>query len=131
VGEWADDSGESTIETVCQWTRNKNYLSRTFKVSKDDEVSWSGLQIIGWDAGSKQIRSWLFDSDGGHVAGTWTQRDEHWIVQSVGTLADGGKGSSTSVFRQLDDSKYGWKKINRVVDGEMLPNIGEIIIQRK
>lgn len=131
VGEWSDDSGERRIDTVCKWTRNRNYLSRTFKVWKDDEVTWSGLQIIGWDPANQEIRSWLFDSDGGFVAGNWTQRDNQLIVQSVATLADGGKGSSTSVFRPIDDNSYAWKKTNRVVDGEILPNIGEIVIQRK
>ena len=46
-------------------------------------------------------------------------------------MVDGGKGSSASIFRLIDESSYGWQKINRVVAGQLLPNIEEVIITRK
>ena len=131
IGEWVDDSTGQTIRLACRWTSNQNYISRTFSVSNEGGVVSSGLQIIGWDPRQKRIRSWLFDSNGGHVAGVWTQRDDRWVVQSIATLADGGEGSFTSVFRPLDDGTYGWKKINRVIDGQLLPNLEEVIVQRQ
>jgi len=132
VGDWAQEGDGFRIEFSCQWTTKQNFISRKFKVyGEPDEVESSGLQIIGWDAKSKTIRSWLFDSDGGVVTGTWNKRDDGWSVQSVGTLADGGSGSFTSIFRPLDDGSFSWEKINRVVDGELLPNIDEIVVQRK
>lgn len=131
VGEWVDQGDQFRIEIISDWTTNRNYISRTYKLFDEGEITSSGLQIIGWDAKQKQIRSWLFDSDGGFVSGTWYQREGSWIVQSLGTLADGATGSSVSIFRPLDDGRYSWKKINRVVDGNVLPNIDEVIVQRK
>ena len=130
IGVW-NDEGDGTIELDCGWTRGQNFINRTYKVFSDDQVESSGMQIIGWDPVNNQIRSWLFDSDGGFVSGTWTQRDDKWIVQSIATLADGGQGSYTSILRPMDDGSYAWKKINQVVDGELLPNLDEIIFQRK
>ncbi len=131
VGEWVDEGDGISIEVDCRWTKGQNYISRTYTVSNDEEVESTGLQIIGWDPRAKQIRSWLFDSDGGFIQGTWTQRDDRWVVQALATLPDGGTGSFTSIFRPADEGTYTWKKINRVVDGQLLPNVDEIIVRRK
>ncbi len=131
IGNWVDVIGDSTIEFKCQWTSNENYISRTYKVTGIDGVESSGLQIIGWDPIKKQIRSWLFDSDGSYVSGLWTESDDRWVVQSLATLVDGTEGSYTSIFRPLEDGNFGWQKMNRVLDGELLPSIDEVIIQRQ
>jgi uncharacterized protein (TIGR02246 family) len=131
IGEWVDEGDGLTIEIAARWTKNQNYISRTYTVSRNGEAESSGLQVIGWDPKQKQIRSWLFDSSGAHVTGTWTERDGRWLVSSVATLADGSSGSFTSVFRPLEDGTYGWQKINRVVDGQLLPNIDETIVRKK
>jgi len=131
VGDWVDVIGDATVTTECQWTKNHNFLTRAFEISRDDLVEKTGMQIISWDAKKKQIRSWLFDSDSTVVEGTWTQSEQGWVVQSVATFVDGSTGSSTSIFRPIDESSYGWQKINRVVDGQLLPNFEEVVITRK
>ncbi len=131
IGEWIDEGEGFTIEIDSSWTRNQTFIARKFTISVEDEVQSSGLQIIGWDAKLKQIRSWLFDSSGTVVTGTWAQRDDRWIVSSIATLADGGTGSFTAIFRPLDDGNYGWQKINQVLDGELLPHVDETIHRRK
>ncbi len=132
IGEFVDDTGEGVvIEYNGQWTKNQNFISRTYKVMSDDEVTSSGLQIIGWDPVNEGIRSWLFDSDGSFVSGEWTFHDEQWVVQSKATLADGAQGSFTSVYELTEDGNHTWKKVNRVLDGELLPSIDEVLIRRK
>lgn len=131
VGEWIDDGDGVTIEVECRWTKNQNFLSRTYTVSTAEGLDSSGLQIIGWDPKNSQIRSWLFDSDGGFVSGEWNRGDDRWVVQSVVTLADGASGSFTSVFRPTPEGDYTWQKINRVIDGRILPNIDEVVVRKK
>ena len=131
IGEWVDVSDEVTIEISCAWTKNQNFISRRYTVSSDTEVVSSGLQIIGWDAKQKKIRSWLFDSDGGFVSGEWAKNADQWTVQSVATLADGGTGSFTSIYKLSNDGNYTWQKVNRVLDGKLLPNLDQVLIQRK
>lgn len=131
VGEWITEMDGTTIAIDCQWTANQNYLGRKYRVSTDGEVDSSGLQIIGWDAKNKQIRSWLFDSDGGFVKGEWLERDGKWVIQSVATLSDGASGSSTSVMRLVDPDTFTWQKSNRVVDGDLLPNTDEVVVRRQ
>lgn len=131
IGDWVDAIGDAMVSIECHRTKNGNFICRAFEVSRDEQVESSGMQIIGWDANKKQIRSWLFDSNSTVVEGVWTKSEDGWIVQSVATMVDGGKGSSTSIFRLIDESSYGWQKINRVVAGQLLPNIEEVIITRK
>lgn len=133
VGEWRHDGEEFTVEVACRWTKNQNYLSRTYKLigKQDGEVESSGLQIIGWDPKAQEIHSWLFDSDGGFVSGTWNKRDSAWVVASVATLADGGSGSFTTILRPLEDGSLAWQKVNQVLDGQLLPNLDEIVFVRQ
>ena len=89
------------------------------------------MQIIGWDPAAKQIRSWVFDSDGGFGMGTWTKKDNRWSVQKSGVLPDGRRSSAVNIFTQLDDSTMTLQSVNRMVDGELLPNIDEVKITKE
>ncbi len=131
IGDWAIRGDGYLVEFSCQWTKNRNFISRKFKVIEGNETKSSGLQIIGWDAKEKKIRSWLFDSDAGVVMGEWMERDGQWVVNSKVTLADGAAGSFTGIFQQTDEDGYKWKKINQVLDGKLLPNVEEIVATRQ
>ena len=74
--------------------------------------------------------SWVFDSDGGFAEGRWTNKNNHWYVTKVGTLADGRKSSSVNVINRIDDNQFKWQSINRTVGGELLPNIDEVVVVR-
>ena len=130
VGTWVDEDEEARVETTCQWTKNQNYLSRTFTIELADEPSLSGVQIIGWDAAQGKIRSWAFDSDGGFAEGSWRQKDNSWIVENAAVLPDGRKASSINVLKVLDDNSVTWQITGRDVDGEILPNLPEVKITR-
>ena len=130
IGDWEDQADGVTIKTECRWTRNKNFLTRSFTISAGARVDLSGLQVVGWDPAKNEICSWLFDSDGGFATGVWKQQGQRWTVNTTATLDDGKKGSSTNIFRPIDENSFGWQKINRLVDGEILPNIDEVIIVR-
>jgi uncharacterized protein (TIGR02246 family) len=130
VGSWIDSDENATIQTDCEWTKNKNFLTRSFAVVNGEDVGMSGMQVIGWDPAAKKIRSWVFDSDGGFGEGTWTQKDNRWFINAKGTLADGGITSATNILTKLDDDSYTWQSVNREADGEMLPNVEEVLVVR-
>jgi uncharacterized protein (TIGR02246 family) len=130
IGSWIDGDDQASIETTCSWTKNKNFMTRSFTVRVGDQVDMSGMQIIGWDASKKQIRSWVFDSDGGFAEGIWTQKGEMWYVTASGTLPDGSKATSINVFKKVDDDRFKWQSVNRTVAGKLLPNIDEVLVIR-
>ena len=130
VGSWVDSDDQATIQTDCEWTKNRNFLTRSFAVIIGDQVDMSGMQVIGWDPAAKKIRSWVFDSDGGFGEGTWTRKGDRWFIQSTGTLADGSRTSAVNILTYIDDDTLTWQSINREVDGEMLPNVAEVQVVR-
>lgn len=130
IGSWIDQDESATVQTDCEWTKNRNFMTRSFAAVVRDQVARSGMQIIGWDPAAKQIRSWVFDSEGGFSEGTWTRKGDKWIVQQKGTLPDGGHSTATNIFTRIDDNTLTWQSINRQVDGEVLPNIEEIQVVR-
>jgi len=130
IGSWIDGDDQDRVETTCQWTRNNNFITRSFTVSIRDRIDMAGMQIIGWDPAAKRIRSWVFDSDGGFAEGRWTKKDNRWFITASGTTPDGLKTTSVNVITYLDDNQFEWQSVNRTVGGELLPNIDEVIVVR-
>lgn len=131
VGDWVDDNDEATVRTSVKWMGNGAFLVRTFRIAIGDRVQLEGGQIVGYDPVKKQIRSWAFDSDGGFSEGLWTRDGNEWTVRSKNTLADGRQGTATTVFRYIDENRFGWKSIARDLEGELLPNVDEVEVVRE
>lgn len=131
IGRWTDQDDQATVVTECNWTRNNNFLVRSFTVQIRDRIDMAGLQIIGWDPAAKQIRSWVFDSDGGFGQGTWKKKDNRWYVQQRGVLADGRTSSAVNIITKLDESTCTLQSINRTVNGDLLPNIDEVKVTKE
>jgi len=131
VGEWVDEGEESTIATKCGWTKNRNFLLRTFKVVTADDRELEGTQVIGWDPDAKRIRSWMFDSEGGFGEGHWTQKENRWIIKVSQTLKDGVRASAINVLTYVDDNTITWQSTGREIDGELQPDVPEITVVRK
>jgi uncharacterized protein (TIGR02246 family) len=130
IGDWTDSDEAGSVQTTCQWTKNKNFIIRQFAASTQNRIDLSGMQIIGWDPANKQIRSWVFDSDGGFSEGKWTKKKKQWYVMLSGTLPDGRKTSSTNIYKIVDQNHFKWQSVNRIVDGELQPNINEVTVVR-
>lgn len=131
VGSWVDQDDEATVVTQCSWTRNSNFLTRSFTIQIQDRVDMAGMQIIAWDPAAKQIRSWAFDSDGGFGEATWKKKDNRWYVQQNAVLADGRKCSATNIITYVDDNTCTLQSVDRTVDGELLPNVEEVTISKQ
>ena len=131
IGEWVDSGPDAVVETNVQWTKNKTFLTASFRVSVPDMDDLEGTQVIGWDPKNETIRSWMFDSDGGFGEGVWTQKGDRWIVKFSQTLADGRTASAINIYRLIDADHYGWQSVGRKVEGEYAPNIDEVTVVRK
>jgi uncharacterized protein (TIGR02246 family) len=131
IGSWIDQDEEATVQTDCQWTKNRNFINRSFAVVIGDQVDLAGMQIIGWDPAAKQIRSWIFDSDGGFAEGKWTRKGDRWLIHQTGTLPDGSRSSAVNIVTRIDDDSFTWQSVNREVGGDILPNVDEVLVVRK
>jgi len=131
VGEWGDASTDAGIAAKVTWTKNKAFLTYTFKASAPGMEDLEGTQVIGWDPAAGTIRSWMFDSDGGFGEGTWTRKGDSWIVKFSQVLPDGRKAAATNIYTLIDANTFSWKSIGRKVGDEFLPDVEEVKIVRK
>jgi uncharacterized protein (TIGR02246 family) len=130
VGSWIDEDESVSIQTDCEWTKNRNFLTRSFAVVSAAGVETAGTQIIGWDPAAKRIRSWLFDSNGGFGEGVWTEKEGVWSIQSTITLPDGAKATAVNLMKPIDNDSFTWQSVNRAIDGQLQPNVSEVLVVR-
>jgi uncharacterized protein (TIGR02246 family) len=131
IGRWVDQDEQATVVTECNWTKNNNFMTRSFTIQIRDRIDMAGMQVIGWDPSTKQIRSWVFDSDGGFGQATWQKKDNRWYIQQSGVLPDGRKSTAVNIVTRLDDNTCTIQSVNRMVDGELQPNIDEVKIAKE
>ena len=131
VGQWVDRGENATIITNCSWTRNRSFLSRTFQVTINEDVTLEGTQVVGWDPVENRIRSWTFDSEGGFGRGRWIQDGNRWLVKTSYVLASGERASALNVFTYVDQDTFRWQSIAREIAGELQPSIPEVTVVRQ
>jgi uncharacterized protein (TIGR02246 family) len=130
LGDWVDEGPDAVIVTSCKWDENKSFLLRDFEVKTRGDVTLKGQQRIGWDAASRQVRSWMFDNTGGFGDGTWTQVDDRWVIKSTGVRPDGQTASATQILTSLGPGRMEWKTEGRLIGAEPLPPLTVVLVRR-
>jgi uncharacterized protein (TIGR02246 family) len=130
VGNWENKAGDLTVQTKINWAGDKNFLVRKFNVKGNDQNETDGWEIIGWDPERHQIRSWIFDSNGGFGESTWANDGEHWLIQASNVLPDGSHSAAEHVLTKVDDQKFSWETQNRSLNGDPQPSLDKIEVQR-
>jgi len=131
VGDWVDEGEEGKVASTVRWEEGQKFLVRKFSVQIAGEPSRSGTQWIGWDPQAKQIRSWVFDSEGDFGQGQWTRSGNAWIVKASGVTGDGLTTSSTQVIEPINKDSLKLRSTDRVIGTELLPDIDEVVMVRK
>jgi uncharacterized protein (TIGR02246 family) len=132
VGDWADESENVKSSSTVRWGDNKSFLIRTYQVEVKGEKGTSGTMFLGWDPQTGQIKSWLFDSEGGHGEGLWTRTGEkEWVVKAQGVLRDGRPTSATQIHVILNNDSAKTSSIDRIIGGEVAPDITDVVMVRK
>ena len=130
VGDWISESADGVVEHSYYWSEDGNYILNDFSVTIDGQPELAGTQRIGWDPQTKQIRGWLFDSEGGHVEGNWSELADRWVIKNSGFNSDGTSGSSTNYLIPGENGQLVWLSTDRVVAGEPQDDV-EVKLTRK
>jgi uncharacterized protein (TIGR02246 family) len=130
VGDWVDESPDSIIESSYQWDTNKAFLLNRFSVRVSGKKVLTGTQRIGRDPLSKQLKSWVFDSEGGYAESLWSEQDNGWIMKAHGVRPDGKVVTVTNQLTRLGKDRYRFDSVDRMVGDELLPNISAVSVRR-
>ncbi|HVA48066.1 MAG TPA: nuclear transport factor 2 family protein [Pirellulales bacterium] len=122
IGEWSSDDGGKTIRLTCAWSDDKHFLLRDIDVHLSERGPLHVTQRIGWDAREKQIKSWAFDSEGGHGDGLWFRKGDDWIVETQSVFPDGSRSTGTHIYSFNDADTFTWQVTHAEIDGEPLPD---------
>jgi uncharacterized protein (TIGR02246 family) len=131
VGDWIDEGEDGKGASTVRWAEGQKFLVRKYSIQVAGEPGRSGTQWIGWDPQAKQIRSWVFDSEGDFGHGEWTRSDKAWIIKASGVTGDGLTTSSTEVIERINKDSLKLRSTDRVVGTEQLPDIEETVMVRK
>jgi len=129
IGNWENKDADQTVETKVEWAGDKNFLVRTFKL-KNEEGETDGWEIVGWDPDRQEIRSWIFDSNGGFGESSWSYHGGHWLIRASNVLPDGNRSAVENLLTKVDDDKFTWESQNRTLDGGSEPSVPKIVVHR-
>lgn len=137
VGEWTivDDHGgrpaaagdQPAMEVTVRWNANRTFLLRDLKIpvpAADDAGPAGALSVtqrIGWDPLARQIRSWVFSSDGGHGEAVWSRDGDSWVARTAAVLPDGSQISSLNIYSFDGKDRCIWRSLPTHVGGEHAP----------
>lgn len=121
IGEWTDESSDIKVRTTFRWSANRAFLLRSFVAESSDGSTLEGTQVIGWDAGLQQIRSWTFNSDGSFGSSIWSKNGNSWMAKSSQTSANGDNSSGTYVMDQIDENSFTLQLIGHEINGDPQP----------
>jgi uncharacterized protein (TIGR02246 family) len=131
IGDWVEESADAVVRTSIAWTDDKNFLLRTFDVRVQGKPALTGTQRIGWDPLTKQIKSWVFDSQGGYGDGLWMRRGRQWVIKAYGVRRDGRTATATQVLTYVDKNRLRWKSLDRTLGSDIRDDIDEIVMVRQ
>jgi hypothetical protein len=132
VGDWVDESGGSKVRSSVRWAVNESFLIRTFSVEVNGEPAMDGTTFIGWDPQTGQIKSWVFDSEGGHGEALWTRvADDRWVAKAHGVTRDGRPNSATQIHTLLNNDSVKVSSIDRIIGGEIAPDVLDVVMVRQ
>jgi uncharacterized protein (TIGR02246 family) len=132
IGDWVDEGENVKASSSVRWADNNSFLIRTYHVEVKGEKATSGTVFMGWDPQTGQIKSWLFDSHGGHGEGLWTRTGEReWVVKAQGVLRDGRPTSATQIHTVLNKDSVKTSSIHRIIGGQTAPDIADVVMVRK
>jgi uncharacterized protein (TIGR02246 family) len=130
IGEWVDESDESTMHTSSRWSGDGHFIVTEFAIHVAGRVVMTGTQRIGWDGSRNKFKSWVFDSEGGHAEGIWTELDDRWVVTATGVRPDGDAGSATHIYERKGPDAFLFTVTDRIIGNESQPDFTSHVVRK-
>jgi uncharacterized protein (TIGR02246 family) len=130
VGSWVDEGAASSLAMNCRWTEDENFLLVDYAVSSEGNVVLKSTQRIGWDPRTRQVKSWIFDSDGGHGEGICTPVEGQWVIKTSGVTPEGVTGTATIIMTPESADRFTWETVDRITGESVEPNTKVTVVRK-
>jgi uncharacterized protein (TIGR02246 family) len=130
VGKWSAKTKDREVSLSYEWAENKTFLRNAFSLKEGGKVVSSGTQMIGMDPKTGQIRSWMFDTEGGNGQSLWRREGNVWVLDSVGELPDGNDTFAVNLLTRLSDDEFVFRSIDRALGAKAVPDSDPIKLTR-
>jgi uncharacterized protein (TIGR02246 family) len=129
IGSWAAKTPDAEAQTAYEWFGNKSFIRAHFTVRQKDR-SFTGMQLIGADPKTGELRTWTFEYDGGVGEGTCTRDGNKWVFETTTAMADGSVLTATNILVHVNADTFTWQPVNLTVDGEKIADLPPVKVSR-
>jgi uncharacterized protein (TIGR02246 family) len=84
IGDWTAEGADRSAEISARWASGKTSIIVQMKMQIKGSDPITAVQLIGWDPAQQKTRSFMFDSRGIFLEGTWTNEGDGWTVDATG-----------------------------------------------
>ena len=130
LGSWRSVAKAQEMSISFQRDKQGPFLVGEFTTTTGGKAVPLGTMKVGLDPVSGKFTSWHFDPDGGHGQGSWLREGNNWVVDSVGTRADGAETASVNILTRHGSDEIGWRTIDKFVGGKPQPDAPPIRLKR-
>lgn len=130
IGEWVDEGAGLVVDSTFAWDASGSYLIHRFEITAGGALVQQGVERIGWDPQQRVLRSWAFDSQGGHTQSRWSATESGWLIQTSGYRADGASAASEQQIEQISAERFRWTATDRIIGEEQLPSAGLLMVRK-
>lgn len=130
IGNWAARSKDRAVQWNFAWNEKKSAVVGRFSVKDGGRLASSGTQQISADPQTGQLRSWIFDDEGGHGQSLWSRDGNRWILNSASVLPGGGEAAAFNVLTRISDNEFIWRSVGRTIDAKPAPDTAPVKLTR-
>lgn len=128
VGVWKGSADDHETTLTIRWDAGKRFLVGDFATMSKGRDAGEGHFRVGADP--RGLRSWHFDSDGGHGQALWSRDGHRWILTFRGTTQTGSAAAARNVLSRHSHDEIVWRSTDRVVDGVARPDTPPLKLTR-
>ncbi len=129
IGTWSSKQADAEVQTTYEWFGNKSYIRAHFTVRENDK-SYTGMQMIGLDPGTGRLRTWIFEAEGGFGEGVAIQDGREWVFESATLLSTNDELQVTNVLVRIDGDTFTWQPLDLTLNGEQFGNLPPVKVTR-
>ncbi len=129
IGTWSAKQPQAEVHTTYEWFGNKSFILARFSI-REKETTVTGMQVIGTDPATGELRTWTFEFDGGFGEGTCVRDGKQWIFETSTALTDTRFMAASNILVRVNRNTFTWQPVNLEIDGEQIANLPPVKVVR-